>query len=397
MNLTSYIQLLDIENDPVQQEWYERFTKGVRKGQSLFKNATPKKQASFKSMFDLWVQTEELKAWYGEPENGSLFQGTSISSLTIPYELKNPLIINSIEDLEEAISNAYIESHDRYEKNVIDANLENVDTWISEGLYFGVTLGSKMISQAFNLTAPAESVVFDVQGVTVDPHEITTYPEDIRSAYFDMCRNQIDCFRNINLNQTDFEKSLVLSDISKPKIERYKGKIMLGSVFNNEIAAVLSSRVTTLIKEKTSGRISPRSLMVCIYDTDTPYTYHQVAGYFGEQMAPILPGLTLLGSSGSCEAFKWLYIYRCSLIAQKIMKGSLYSEYARKFMPFVFFGVLVERDADILLDLNRLSLLRYRGDISPYLEFCYLLPKLDKQFSESSKKPLETEISERIC
>ena len=100
MDLTSYIQLLDIESDPVQQEWYERFTTGVRKGQSLFENATPKKQASFKSMFDLWVQTEELKAWYGEPEKGSLFQGTSISSLTIPYELQDPLIINGIEDLE---------------------------------------------------------------------------------------------------------------------------------------------------------------------------------------------------------------------------------------------------------------------------------------------------------
>lgn len=396
MNLTSYIQLLDIENDPVQQEWYERFSKGVRKGQNLFENATLKKQASFKSMFDLWVQTEELKAWYGEPENGSLFQGTSISSLTIPYELQDPLIINSIEDLENALTEAYIELHDRHESDVINANLDNVDTWISEGLYFGVTLGSKMIAQAFNLTAPADSVVFEVDGVVVDPHEIMSYSSEIRAAYFHACRDQIDCFIGSNLSQTDFEKSLVLGDISKPKIDRYKGKVMLGSVLNNEIAAVLSSRVTALIREATNGRISPRSLMVCIYDTDTPYTFHQVAGYFNEQMAPILPGLTLLGSSGSCDAFRWLYIYRCSLIAQKIMKGSLYSEHTRKFMPFVFFGVLVERDADILLDLDRLSLLRYRGDISPYLEFCYLLPKLNKQFKEVSNRNLADEISDRI-
>ena len=192
------------------------------------------------------------------------------------------------------------------------------------------------------------------------------------------------------------EKCLVLADISKPKIDRYKGHIMLGSVLNNEIAAVLSNRVTDLIQEKTSGRIAPRSLMVSIYDTDTPYTYHQVAGYFGNNMAPTLPGLTLLGSSGSCDAFKWLYIYRCSLIAQKIMKGSLYSEHARKFIPFTFFGVLVERDAEILLDLDRLNLLRYRGDISPYLEFSYLLPKLEKQFTEVTKKNLTDEIWQRI-
>ena len=78
------------------------------------------------------------------------------------------------------------------------------------------------------------------------------------------------------------------------------------------------------------------------------------------------------------------------------MKGSLYSEHARKFMPFVFFGVLVERDADILLDLDKLSLLRYRGDISPYLEFCYLLPKLNKQFKEVSNRNLADEVSDRI-
>jgi len=48
----------------------------------------------------------------------------------------------------------------------------------------------------------------------------------------------------------------------------------------------------------------------------------------------------------------------------------------REFMPFVFFGVLVPRDADILLDMNNLHRLRYRGNFSTELEFAYLLSRL---------------------
>lgn len=396
MNLSDYLGQLNVAVSPLQQEWYERFEKGVRKGHELFEGADSEKQKLYMAIFDKSVRTEELKAWYGEPEGASLFQGTSVSSLTVPYEVENPLILNSIEELEEALASAYIDRHDRHEKDVIRANLETVDTWIAEGLYYGVVLGSKMISQAFGLTAPAKSVVFEVDGQLVDPHEITSYPQSIRKAYFEKSHQQIDCFKGVDISQVDFEKSLVLADISKPKIKKYQGQLMLGPVLCNEIAAVMSRRVVKLIRDKTSGRISPRSLMVCIYDTDTPYTFHQVAGYFGKDLAPTLPGLTLLGSSGTCDAFKWLYIYRCSLLAQKIMKSSLYSEHARKFIPFVFFGVLVERDAEILLDLDRLSLLRYRGDISPYLEFCYLLPKIDKQLKEVDDFDLAIELKTRI-
>ncbi len=396
MKLSSYLGQLNVAETPLQQEWYARFKAGVRKGQALFESASPEKRSLYNRTFEQWVRTEEIKAWYGEPDGESLFQGTSVSSLTIPYEVETPLTLNGVEELEDALVHAYIDRHDRYEKDVISANLESVDKWVAEGLYFGVVLGSKMISQAFDLTAPADSVVFEVNGTLVDPHEITSYPQSIRKAYFEACRNKINCFKDVDITQTDFEKSLVLADISKPKIEKYQGRLMLGPVKCNEIAAIMSQRVTRLIREKTSGRISPRSLMLSIYDTDTPYTYHQVAGYFGKDMAPTLPGLTLLGSSGSCDAFKWLYVYRCSLIAQKIMKSSLYSEHARRFIPFVFFGVLVERDAEILLDLDRLSLLRYRGDISPYLEFCYLLPKIDKQLNEVEDLDLSEELIDRI-
>jgi hypothetical protein len=54
-------------------------------------------------------------------------------------------------------------------------------------------------------------------------------------------------------------------------------------------------------------------------------------------------------------------------------------------MPFVFFGVLVPRDADILLDMNNLHRLRYRGNFSPELEFAYLLPRL--YVEEERNKP----------
>jgi hypothetical protein len=136
--------------------------------------------------------------------------------------------------------------------------------------------------------------------------------------------------------------------------------------------------------------------MVTIYDTDTPYTYHQIAGYYNSPLAPILPGITLLGVSGTIDAFRWLYAYRVSLIAQKLMKSSLCSEVSRKFIPFIFFGVLVKRDADILLDMDQLGILRYRGNISPYIEYCYLLPKIKNAIERTSTRDLSLELTNRI-
>jgi hypothetical protein len=180
----------------------------------------------------------------------------------------------------------------------------------------------------------------------------------------------------MELERNELEASLVLADISKPKFDKYKGKVLLAPIRCNEIAALLSERIAERIREKTSGKINPRSLSITIYDTDTPYTYHEVMGYGSCSFSPILPGLTILGSSGTIDAFKWLYAYRLSLISQKVQKSSLYSEVHREFMPFVFFGVLVPRDADILLDMNNLNKLRYRGNFSPELEFAYLISRL---------------------
>ena len=50
----------------------------------------------------------------------------------------------------------------------------------------------------------------------------------------------------------------------------------------------------------------------------------------------------------------------------------------------MFYGVLVERDAEILLDLDNLGKLRYPGMISPSLEYSYLLPKLNNYLAETS-------------
>ena len=151
---------------------------------------------------------------------------------------------------------------------------------------------------------------------------------------------------------------------------------MLAPIRCNEIAAIMSEQIRDLIIRKSAGQLRPKGLSIVITDTDTPYTYHKIMGYSTGNLSPILPGLTVLGSSGTIDAYRWLYTYRVSLISQKIQKGSLFSEAHERFMPFVFFGVLVWRDAEILLDMDCLSMLRYRGNISPDLEFAYLLPDL---------------------
>jgi len=376
--------------DAGQIPWNNALSEKIAKGRALFEGADTKKKELYSSVMRDWIRTEELKAWYGAPDSNELFQGTSVTSLTVPAELEDPLNLNSIEDLENAIADHFIALHDKHQGTVSGAILENTDKWMSEGVFFGIALGSKMLSQAFGLTVDAEAVVFEVDGVLVDPHEITSYTPEIRAAYFKKATGAIDCFEGVKgLTQTEFESSLVLADISKPRISAYKNKLMLAPIRCNDLATNISKRVTKLIHKKTQGRIAPRSLMVTIYDTDTPYTYDQINGYFGRPDAPALPGLTVLGASGSIDAFKWLYAYRCSLVAQKIMKSSLYSEVERHFIPFVFFGVLVERDAEILLDLDRLSLLRYRGNLSPMIEYAYLIPKIESFLKAA--KPLTFE------
>ena len=56
----------------------------------------------------------------------------------------------------------------------------------------------------------------------------------------------------------------------------------------------------------------------------------------------------------------------------------------------------VERDAEILLDLENLDLLRYRGQVSPYLEYRYLIAKFDKLLTATSTRDLSKEITDLI-
>jgi len=374
MNLSAYLNKTnEILNRTEQRNWLAKLDERIKVGGESYRQASEGDKHRLHHEFLNRVRTEEIKAWYGAPEGNTLFQGTSISSLIIPHEITSPLELGSINELEESIAEAYIELHNKYAAQVKGAIIENVDDWINEGLYYGVTIGAKVISQAFDLYVACDDVVFKIGEHTVDPHEITSYPDEVRNEYFEKCMKHINVFGDLDLEQKEFESSLVLADISKPKIEKYKEKIILAPLRCNEIAAILSEAVTKRIREKTSGKINPRGLTVVIYDTDTPYTYHKIMGYRQDPSLPVLPGLVVLGSSGTIDAFRWLYAYRVSLIAQKIMKGSLYSEVHRQFIPFIFFGVLVPRDAEILLNMNNLHRLRYKGNIDPNLEFYYLV------------------------
>jgi len=375
MKLKEYLKpISEIVRSDVQRKWFLALEERGKKGMALYQSFDEDEKRRIWDELRNRVRTEEIKAWYSEPEGESFFQGTSISSLTIPYTLSEPLKLLSINDLEEEIANAYIQLHRKHVNKVRGAIQENVDDWISKGLYYGIVISSKVISQAFDLSVSHKDVVLDIEGYRVDPHEITSYPLAVREAYFEKCQDKLDCFSGLEVEQRELEASLVLADISKPRISKYKDKMLLAPIRCNEIASILSSRVVEKIIEKTSGKIMPSGLTVVIYDSDTPYAYHEIMGYNARILSPVLPGLIVLGSSGTIDAFRWLYAYRISLIAQKVQKSSHYSEVQRRFMPFVFFGVLVWRDAEILLDMNSLSKLRYRGNLSPDLEFPYLIP-----------------------
>lgn len=395
--LSQYLSEIDlIVEEEDQKAWYEKLKTKTEFGSRLFEKSPEAVQQKILESFNKLVRTEELKAWYGSPEGDSLFQGTSISSLTIPAVMKEPLHLHSIIDLEESMADEYIALHDRHQETVKNAISENVDGWLQEGLYYGLVVASKLISQAFALHIPQNDVICEVDGRMVDPHEISSYPMEIREKYFSTCRSKVNCFSGLNITQSEFELSLVTADISKPKISAYQDQLILGPVRCNEICTLLSRHVTNLVRKKTQGRISPRSLMVTIYDTDTPYTYHQLSGYQGCDLSPALPGLIVQGTSGTMDAFRWLYSYRVSLVAQKMMKGSLYSETCKEYTPFVFFGVLVPRDADILLGMDDLGKLRYRGNLSPALEFSYLMPKLLQSVQSPESFDMMEEIASRI-
>ena len=78
------------------------------------------------------------------------------------------------------------------------------------------------------------------------------------------------------------------------------------------------------------------------------------------------------------------------------MKSSLYSEVHRDFIPFVFFGVLVPRDADILLDMKNLSTLRYKGNLSPQLEYLFLVSDLLDYVNSGHSESLNSLLSKLL-
>jgi len=398
MNLKDYIGFLNnVGDDETQRSWYDRLEQQVELGLNIYEGMDPVQRQRLRNEFCDRIRTEELKAWYGAPEGEILFQGTSISSLTIPAVFESPLELSGIEHLEEVIANSYIELHDRHTDHVRKAIVEDVEDWIASGLYYGISIASKLLSQAFHLSVPADDVVFNVDGHHVDPHEIISYPQSIREAYFEQVRDRLDCFGLHDINREELESGLILADISKPHLTRFKGRIFLAPIRCNEIACVLARHIRRLVIEKTAGRISPPSLNVVITDTDTPYTYHHLVGGNGNDLAPVLPGLTVLGSSGTMDAFRWLYSYRVSLISQKMMKGSLYSEVHRRFIPFAFFGVLVPRDAEILLNMAHLDMLRYRGNLNSQMEYCYLIPQLSKYLEHVQVSTFRESFKRRLC
>lgn len=352
------------------------FADQVAEGYDIFTSLTPKQQQYLREDYRNRIHTEELKAWYSEPEGESLFQGTSVSSLTIPWTLEKPIEFQSIDHLCEVIAQAFIEHHDRYKETVRSAIVEDVSKWIEEGIFFGFVLSAKVVTQALGLTINQHDVLFDVDGHHIDPHEITSYPEHIRKAYFEQCMKRLTCFDGIKLDREELEATLVLSDISKPKIEKYADQLMLAPVKCNEICAYISNTVLEMVRSTSNGKINPPGLATVIYDTDTPYTYYRIINQPPAGPVPLMPGLCILGSSGTPRALRWLYTYRLSLLSQKIMKGSLYSQVHSKFVPAVFYGVLVPRDAEILLDEPRLHYLRYKGNMNPANEFYNLVPGL---------------------
>ena len=117
---------------------FETQKRDRREGEILYAQADNSRRRLFDQTFRDSIRTEELKAWYGEPEGNSLFQGTFVSSLTIPCSLNAPLPLSGIDELEESIADHYIRLHDAHEKTVRQASLESVDKWMAEGLFFGV-------------------------------------------------------------------------------------------------------------------------------------------------------------------------------------------------------------------------------------------------------------------
>lgn len=398
MNLVDYLttEKTTKEIDEKRTNWFDKLKLRVEQGLEAFGNASNDKQKAIQEEFKNRIRTEELKAWYSTPEGEMLFQGTSVSSLTIPAEFSEPINFDNIYTLENSIADSYIKLHEKNKQKVKDAIVDDIQDWLDSGLYYSVVIASKVISQAFNLSIPYEDVVFNVENCIIDPHEILTYSNNVRKIYFNMVREKLRCFEGLNISQEDMESSLILADISKPKLEKYRKHLLLAPVRCNEIARQLAINIKKLIIEKSRGAIKPRSIQVTIFDTDTPYTYYHLIGANNSELAPPLPGLTLLGASGTIDAFRWLYVYRLSLISQKMMKSSLYSEVHRQFIPFVFFGVLVPRDADILLEMDNLAELRYRGNISPQIEFCYLIPIIEKYLKNEDRKSIIEDLKDRM-
>ncbi len=164
MIFSEYIKLADEYMDnSMQSQWYEKVEKRCRLGRELVESLTINEIDDVVDEFNSRIRTEELKAWYGAPDSETLFQGTSVSALTVPAEYSEPLPLHTVLDLEHNLADSYIKAHDEHEATVSGAIIEDVQEWMDEGLFYGVVVASKIISQAFNLSIAADDVVFEAE------------------------------------------------------------------------------------------------------------------------------------------------------------------------------------------------------------------------------------------
>lgn len=331
------------------------------------------------------------------------FQGTSVSGLSSPVVLKEPIIFdknNSVEENIEIFTTILAESYLSNMKNDLKvfkkAFPDDLDQYKKIGTYWVGHISAKMLGLIFKLDIDMDKIDPKKYGIDVPFYQLMN-----NSQYKKLKKEYLEKINNHSFNLIS-KKSFILSDSTGARgvvndvnsKNRNRIRILIPSNVNNILSFISKLTVKKINqlkdKYKETKELNLKSLALICSDTDSPEGIYRELGWNPYEGYPLTPGCFILGSTGTLDLYclQTKYIYRMCLASQEETKNSITSNIKGEYIPIVWFGALSLHalTEHKIIDINRLSELRYEGDFDPKTEFLHWINKEGKEYLKGGLK-----------
>ena len=339
---------------------------------------------------------------YSKLNSNATYQGTSISGLSSPVSLNKPIIFdenNTVEQNMDIFTTILAESYLKNMKTDLKifkkAFPDDYEKWRQIGTYWVGHISPKVLGLIFKLDLDMNKIAPEKYGIEVPFYQLIN-----NSKYSKLKKQYLKMISNNSFNLIN-KKSFILSDSTGARgvvndvnsKDRNKIRILVPANINNILAYISKQTVQKINKLKTkykqTKKLNLKSLALICGDTDSPESIYRELGWNPIKGYPLTPGCFILGSTGSIDLYclQAKYIYRLCLASQEETKNSITSNIKEEYIPIVWFGALSLHalTEHKIIDTEKLSELRYRGDFDPKKEFMQWFEKEGKEYLKDLK------------